>query len=288
MEETPVFSGQAWPHTCTCFHILGSQTAGSTLRGFGKSPQFVPLFTSGNLCGREWDLLLCKELIQPLQDDSHSRHTLDSLHANTYPEPSAGSGPWSFGCSRRSPSASLWVVRIASAHLQGKHSPSLEHIPTAARGACGQSWEQTLLLLLPLEGADSGRNPNFTCCCRLKRECDTCSPFFLRVGLTQRTRLFLTNILQQNKLAEMSTFIFSPHYPYPCVVNYLPQAIKKSWRAITVCTPLVQHLGWIEFDGERGGVGIKRCGVPLFLLSCESCGYRGLTESQSRPGAAPK
>lgn len=35
-------------------------------------------------------------------------------------------------------------------------------------------------------------------------------------------------------------------------------------------------------------MGIKRCGVPLFLLSCESCGYRGLTESQSRPGAAPK
>lgn len=156
MEETPVSSGQGWPCTSTCFHrrALGSQTAGSTPRGFGKSPQYVPLFTSGNLCGREWDLLLCKELIQPLQDDSHSRHTLDSLHANTYPEPSAGTGPWSSGCSQRSPSASLWVVRITSAHLQRKHSTSFRGHPNSLDRLrhLGQICEQTLLLL-PLQGA---------------------------------------------------------------------------------------------------------------------------------------
>lgn len=118
-------------HKHTFSHFQEARQPGSTLRGFRKSPQYVPLFTSGNLCGREWDLLLCKELIQPLQDDSHSRHTLDSLHANTYPEPSAGSGPWSCGCSRRSPSASLWVVRIASAHLQSKHSTSFRGHPSS-------------------------------------------------------------------------------------------------------------------------------------------------------------
>lgn len=206
-EGTPASSGQGWPRTSTHFHSRGleRQTAGSKPRGFGKSPRYIPLFTSGNLCGKEWDLLLCKELIQPLQDDSRSRHTSDSLHANTYPGPSAGTGPWSSCCSQHSPSASLWVARITSAHLQHQHSRHVRQYPNSSKrlpafraapwaGAntsvskhgCGLRYKD-----LPLQEAEGQRKVNvgFVCCCGVGRSLQEHTSF-LRVGLTQKHQTF--------------------------------------------------------------------------------------------------
>lgn len=133
-----------------CAHVyiftVGARKANSWQRteALGKSPRYMPLFTSGNLCGKGWDLLLCKGLIQPLQDGSRSRRTSGSLRASTYPGPSAGTGPWSSGCSQHSPSASPWVVRITSAHLQHNQTAGLQDIQIAWASFLhsGLPWEQ--------------------------------------------------------------------------------------------------------------------------------------------------
>lgn len=76
--------------------------------------------TVGSLSGTGWGWLWCRVWSPPRPACSHSRHTWGSPRASTYRGPSAGSGPWSSGCSRHSLLAWCPAGRRAFVYLGGE------------------------------------------------------------------------------------------------------------------------------------------------------------------------
>ena len=79
--------------------------------------------TVGSLSGTGWGWLWCRAWSPPRPTCSRSRHTWGSPRASTYRGPSAGSGPWSSGCSRHSLLAWCPAGRRAFVYLhRDRHS----------------------------------------------------------------------------------------------------------------------------------------------------------------------
>lgn len=82
--------------------------------------------TVGSLSGTGWGWLWCRAWTPPRPACSHSRHTWGSPRASTYRGPSAGSGPWSSGCSRHSLLAWCPAGRRAFVYLWEAQREALE------------------------------------------------------------------------------------------------------------------------------------------------------------------
>lgn len=80
--------------------------------------------TGGSLSDTGWGWLWCREWSPLHPACTRSRRTSGSPHASTYPEPSAGSDPWSSGCSRHSLLAWCPAGRWAFVYLK-THTCSL-------------------------------------------------------------------------------------------------------------------------------------------------------------------
>lgn len=76
--------------------------------------------TGGSPVGRGWGWPWYTAWSPPRQGGSHSMHTLGSPRASICPGPSAGSGPWSSGCSRHSPLAWCPAGRKAFVYLPNR------------------------------------------------------------------------------------------------------------------------------------------------------------------------